>query len=285
MLFGGVHTADVNKSANATSSGTRFLKRGQSIRFDLSWTDILPVVLIVLAEISIFVGYRIGCIGLDALNIVVVSLIIVRRHGEHIELIQALALVSVLSLVSLSLPVFTTVTLLWLAAVYAITLLPLIATIRYQKLGTRYVGLIINKATVYLVTLGVFVGVGLGILEYRVLSAGSIAILSPSNLIALSIVMIFFVGLAEELLFRSLLQQRFIERCGVIPGILITSALFGIAHAGFANYAEILYAGIIGVLFGVCFYKTKSLPFVIVMNGVSNVVIFGLIPLGMMPFR
>lgn len=240
---------------------------------------------IILAQISSFGGYRLGCIGLNALNVVIVSLIIVRQRSERIELIQGLALVSILSLVSLSLPVFTTFSLLWLAAVYAITYLPLIITIRYQKLSTRYVGLIINKTTAYLVPLGIFVGVGLGILEYRVLSAGSIPILSPSNLIALSIVMIFFVGLAEELLFRSLLQQRFIERCGVIPGILITGALFGIVHAGFANYTEILYAGIVGVLFGVTFYKTRSLPFVTVMNGVSNIVIFGLIPLGILPFR
>lgn len=272
--------ADITKSASALPTSTRFF--GPRLRLDLAWTDVLPIFFIVLAQICIFLGYRIACVGFDALNLVIISLIVLRKDGERVELIQGLALVSILSLVSLSLPVFTTVRLLWLASIYTIMYVPLLLTVRYQKLSRRYVGLIINKATVYLVPLGILLGMALGVIEYRLLSALTIFTLQTSNLIVLSIVLLLFVAFVEELLFRSMLQQRFIERCGVIPGILITSAIFGLMHAGLANFVEVLYAGIVGVLLGVSFYKTKSLIFVTVINGVSNIAIFGLIPLGIL---
>jgi hypothetical protein len=58
---------------------------------------------------------------------------------------------------------------------------------------------------------------------------------SASELIRLSIVMIFFVALVEDLLFRVLLQPQFIERSGAVAGILITSVLFGALHAIYGN--------------------------------------------------
>jgi membrane protease YdiL (CAAX protease family) len=90
--------------------------------------------------------------------------------------------------------------------------------------------------------------------------------------------MIFVVVLVEELLFRALLQPQLVERSGPIAGILITSVIFAAMQAGFANYYELLFAFGAGILFGVAFYKTKNLPFVITMHAVNNTVLFGVLP-------
>ena len=55
-------------------------------------------------------------------------------------------------------------------------------------------------------------------------------------------------GLGEELLFRGLMQPWLTERIGIVQGVLITSALFGLLHAITATYAVL--ATLIGLYFG-----------------------------------
>jgi hypothetical protein len=90
--------------------------------------------------------------------------------------------------------------------------------------------------------------------------------------------MIFFVALVEELLFRVLLQPQLIERSGAVAGILITSVIFGAMHAGYANIYEILFTIGASIVFGVAFYKTKNLPFVVTMHAVDDILLFGVLP-------
>jgi membrane protease YdiL (CAAX protease family) len=49
-------------------------------------------------------------------------------------------------------------------------------------------------------------------------------------------------------------------------------------QSGFANYYELLFAFGAGLVFGVAFYKTKNLPFVITMQAVNNIFLFGVLP-------
>jgi membrane protease YdiL (CAAX protease family) len=90
--------------------------------------------------------------------------------------------------------------------------------------------------------------------------------------------MIFFVALVEEPLFRSLLQQTFVQRSGPVVGILITSIIFGVMHSGYVNGYELLFAFGAGLVLGVAFYKTKNLPFVVTIHAVNNILLFGVLP-------
>ena len=90
--------------------------------------------------------------------------------------------------------------------------------------------------------------------------------------------MIFAVALVEELLFRALLQPELVVRSGPIVGILITSIIFGAMSSSFGNYYELLFAFGVGLLFGVAFYKTKNLPFIVTMHAVNNILLFGMLP-------
>ncbi len=64
--------------------------------------------------------------------------------------------------------------------------------------------------------------------------------------------------LAEELLFRALLQTRLIAWLGVWPGILLTALLFGAAHIPFSPLFA-LVAGIAGLGYGLLFHYSGRL--------------------------
>ena len=56
-------------------------------------------------------------------------------------------------------------------------------------------------------------------------------------------------GVGEEALFRGVLQTYFAGHVGVVPALLVTSSLFGLAHLVTSSYA--VMAGLIGLYLGV----------------------------------
>jgi membrane protease YdiL (CAAX protease family) len=126
------------------------------------------------------------------------------------------------------------------------------------------------------IVLGLLIAEG----EYLIIRTnGLIPDLSTFNLLMLSIVMIFFVGLVEEIIFRSILQNRLQMMFGNWAGLIFTSVLFGLMHSGYGSIYEVIYASLVGFLIGYLFYRTRSLPFVAMLHGFINIFLFGVIPL------
>ncbi len=250
--------------------------------FNLAWYELLAIFLVLAGEGLLFAGYSVLGVGVQALNIVAVAVIVVALHGERVQLVQALALISVFRVVNLSFALVPTVTIYWLAIVYGVMFLALISVIVHEKMSRYDLGIADVRRSVLLVPLGAVVGTGFAFIEHAVLANQAlIPNASVSELIQLSIVMIFFVALVEELLFRVLLQPQLIDRSGVVAGILITSVIFGAMHAGYANVYELLFATAAGVILGAAFYKTRSLVFIVTIQAVNNIVLFGV--LGFLP--
>ena len=217
-------------------------------------------------------------VGVQAFNIVAVAIIVVALHGERVQLVLALALISVFRVVNLSFALVSTVTIYWLATIYGVMYLPIIMLIFYEKLSRTDLGIDDVRRSVTLLPLGAVIGADLGVIEYAILANKPlIPNASISQLIQLSIVMIFFVAIVEELLFRVLLQPQLVERTGVIAGILITSVIFGAMHAGYANVYELLFATGAGIVLGVAFYETKNLALVVTIHAVNNIILFGML--------
>ena len=101
--------------------------------------------------------------------------------------------------------------------------------------------------------------------------------LSPVNLLIFIFIMIFIVALVEDI-FRGILQTGLEEFLGPTTGILLASLLFGIMHSGYGTPYEMGYTFLLGVLLGYYFYKTRSLVFVIMLHGLINVFLYGIIP-------
>jgi membrane protease YdiL (CAAX protease family)/5-hydroxyisourate hydrolase-like protein (transthyretin family) len=249
------------------------------LALNLAWYEILSILLIIAGEGLFFAGYRIADVGVQALNIIVVAVIVVALHGQRVKLVEVLALVSVFRVVNLSFALVPTTTLYWLITIYGVMYVPIVALIVHCKMSRSDLGLTGGVRLAYLIPAGALIGTVFGLVEYRILANSAlIPSLSLLSLIELSIVMIFFVGFVEELLFRSLLQQSFVQRSGAVVGILITSIIFAVMHAGYANGYELLFTFGAGLVLGFAFYKTKNLPFVVTINAVGNILLFGVLP-------
>jgi membrane protease YdiL (CAAX protease family) len=92
--------------------------------------------------------------------------------------------------------------------------------------------------------------------------------------IALVVVVCIGAPFIEELFFRGLVQTRLVGRLGAVPGIAITSALFGAAHLiGWVGPITIVFAVAItgaGLVFGLLRHLTGRLGPSIVAHCVLN---------------
>ncbi|MHC1575137.1 MAG: CPBP family intramembrane glutamic endopeptidase, partial [Candidatus Methanogasteraceae archaeon] len=102
--------------------------------------------------------------------------------------------------------------------------------------------------------------------------------LGIADMLTLVIIMFVFVGLVEELIFRSILQTKLQQSVGLCNGLLMTSVLFGVMHSGYGSVYELLFAAAAGLIIGYLYQKTGSLPFITVIHGTVNVLLFGLLP-------
>ena len=251
---------------------------GRRTVFNLAWYELLAIFLILIGEGLLFTGHSVLCVGVQALNVAVVAVIVVTLRGERVQLVLALALVSVFRVVNLSFAIVPSVTIHWLALIYGVMYVPLVSVIVHEKMSRYDLGIADVRRSVLLVPLGAIVGTGFAFIEHIILANGAlIPNASAIELVQLSIVMIFFVALVEALLFLVLLQPQLITRSGAIAGILITSVIFGAMHAGYANIYELLFATAAGVVLGVAFYKTRSLALIVTIQAVNNIVLFGLL--------
>jgi membrane protease YdiL (CAAX protease family) len=252
--------------------------RPRTVFLGLAWYELLAIFLILASEGLVFAGYSVLGLSVQALNIVAVAVIVVALQGERVQLIEALALISVFRLVNLSFAIVPTETIYWLAIVYGVMYLPLISVIVHEKMGRHDLGIADWRRSVLLVPLGAAVGTGFAFIEYAILANHAlIPNASAIELVQLSIVMVFFVALVEALLFFVLLQPQLIERSGAVAGILITSVIFGAMHAGYANVYELLFTIGAGVVLGGAFYKTRNLALVVAILAVNNIVLFGML--------
>ncbi|NJD78820.1 MAG: CPBP family intramembrane metalloprotease [Candidatus Methanoperedens sp.] len=235
----------------------------------------VPIILIFIAEALLFSGYKTGSIAVHSLNILfIISIVILKKD---IKLVQALSLVSLFRIISTSMPVFFSLTIYWFASLYGIMFFSIALIIKDQGLRPKDIGITLKGS--WLWPFAVLLGAGLALIEYRILVPGAlIPGFTAIDILELGLVMFFFVGLVEELIFRSVLQQRLEESIGMTNGLLVAGVIFGLMHSGFSNYYEILFASFAGFVLGFCFQRTRSLPFVVIAHSVNNIILFGILP-------
>jgi membrane protease YdiL (CAAX protease family)/tetratricopeptide (TPR) repeat protein len=78
-------------------------------------------------------------------------------------------------------------------------------------------------------------------------------------------------GLGEEVFFRGLLGRGLVAHYGVVPGILLTSLLFGLMHI---DPVKVAYTTVLGVLLHVVYLNAKSLWPPILLHVLNNCLAF-----------
>jgi len=93
--------------------------------------------------------------------------------------------------------------------------------------------------------------------------------------IVLAVLAVTVAPMAEELAFRGLLQPLMTRMIGVVPGILVTAALFGFMHLEqYASWQSVLLVGLAGAGFGVMRYWTGSTRAAAIMHAGYNSALF-----------
>lgn len=91
-------------------------------------------------------------------------------------------------------------------------------------------------------------------------------------------VALFLVGPGEELVFRGVVQGLIREAYGVVPAVLITSLLFGLAHvlalSGSGKVTYIAVAAVLGIVLGVVYELSGNLLVPTVIHGFWNSMLF-----------
>jgi membrane protease YdiL (CAAX protease family) len=240
----------------------------------------IPVLFIALAELLIFSGRIETAVYVHIGILISLSLSSVFIKDSEVNKIhQALMLLPVLRLISLAMPTFFEFTLYKFIFVYGSMAIPVAVIVINQRHSLEQIGISMKNIGAYIV-LSVPLGFLLGLGEYLTIRTESmIPDLTFVNLLQLTFVMVFFVGLVEEVIFRSILQNRLKQALSVQESLLITSILFGLMHSGYGTFNEILYTCLVGFIMGLAFYKTKSLPFIALLHGFVNVFLFGILPL------
>ncbi len=240
----------------------------------------IPVMCIAFAEFLIFSGKTQAAVWIHIGTLVALCLSNIFIKDVKVNKIhQALMLLPILRLISLSMPNFFATTLYTFIFIYGPLAIPVAIIIIHQRDSFGQIGMSLKNIGTYIV-LSIPLGFLLGLGEYLTIRTGYlIPDLTFENLLKLTLVMVFFVGLVEEVIFRSILQTRLEQALSVKEALLITSFLFGLMHSGYGAFNEIIYTGFVGLILGFAFYKTKSLPFIAVLHGFVNVFLFGILPI------
>jgi membrane protease YdiL (CAAX protease family) len=241
-------------------------------------TIYVPVAGLVVGELAMF--YDIFYIGflIDLINIMTIAFIIIFSNVNMKEknMLQSLALLIILRIINLTIPQFFKAgnsQYLQYFLIYGMILIPIYLTIKNQNISNKELGINFSNLPIFIP-----IGIMLGIIVtmFGKINTTSLIYFKVPDLVALTIVMLIFIAVVEEIIFRSILQTRIEKLFGLKIGYLFTGQIFGIEHASYGILNEVLFASIIGIVLSFIFQRTRNIFFTMLIHGTSNVTIFGL---------
>jgi CAAX protease family protein len=241
---------------------------------------ILLFYIIALIVAEIVTNYYFLSWGILIEAVIIIFLIIqssLYRSTQFSYLLQAMILVPLMRIMSLSIPVKEIEPLYWLAILIVPLLAACLILIRSQNLSWSRVGLTLGNLPLQLI-IG-FSGLFLGFIEYLILQPKAlIPNLYFFNLIFASVIIIISTGFIEELIFRGIIQKNAENLLGKVWGLLFVSVLFTSQHIGWNSVLDLTFVLGVSLIYGYVFMKTRSILGVSLSHGLSNVVLFLILP-------
>lgn len=236
------------------------------------------VLALILAEVTVtFVNKETGLV-IEA--IILMALLVnssINVSHTFSVLLRSMMALPMIRIIGLSIPLMQIQPLYW----FPIIALPLFASsytiMKNQGLTRQHIGLIWgNKKLQFLIAL---TGIFLGTIEYIILQPKPlIGVLNPINLITASIILVISTGLAEELLFRGIIQKNAENTFGIFLGLLYTAVLFTALHIGWDNFYDLIFVFSVAIFYGYAFQKTRSIVGITLSHGISNSFLFLIVP-------
>jgi membrane protease YdiL (CAAX protease family) len=262
----------VTEMANSTIKPVRKFYIEPESKVELTTKDLLE-------RDSRMFFYAICFEGIIVLATIIWGIIIV--HDKLLALaVSALGLAPLFRIVNVATPMAFNF-LVFVTMSYGFLLVAVFVFIYVNKISWKDIGVTTKKLYIWL-PLGIFLGFLLAPIEYYILGSQTAVAWIPKpnlvNILVLSLVMFLFVGLAEELMFRSLIQTHLEKITTPYTGLFLTALLFGLMHGVWTSYLELVFTFVAGLLFGYLFLKTRNLPFIAILHGAEDVFLFGILP-------
>ncbi|MEM3399848.1 MAG: CPBP family intramembrane glutamic endopeptidase [Candidatus Micrarchaeia archaeon] len=235
------------------------------------------LLLFLFAVVEIIFAYMNSTIGIMFYILMVFEFVVnsARKKELTSQLYLFLMMVAVMRILNTSMPLYLFAPLMQLVIVQT----PLIAMSLYAffkyKFPIHLFRIPLDKERW---ELAFMFGFCFSFLEYMALGSPPIIANTPSDLVALSLTMLLFVGFGEELLFRGLIQTVAEKLMGQINGLIFASVLFGIMHIVWKSPIEMAFATLAGYVFGLIYQRTRSLPLVVFAHAVNNIFWLGILP-------
>ena len=199
------------------------------------------------------------------------------RSYNFSYLLLSMMAVPMIRIVGLTIPIMHTPALYW----FPIISIPLFAATftiaRIQKISRRNLGLTFGNIPVQL---GIALsGLFLGFIEYQILQPKPlISVFSIESVLVAGFILLISTGLAEELLFRGIIQKNAENVFGNLFGLLYSSLLFTFMHIGWNSVYDWIFVFCVAMFYGYVFQRTRSLFGVTLSHGISNSVLFLIMP-------
>lgn len=223
--------------------------------------------------------------GVVGHSVVMVALIVrAARSSDHClqELTLSLTLLPLLRIIDLSLvlSLMEVNPLLRFPIIYIPPMVGGIVVMRLMGYRRDEVGLILGPARSVPLQIGIASsGFLFGWLEYLILRPEPmVSHLSPFLVVPLALILGASTGFVEEFVFRGVLQRAALNSIGGWRGIILVSVLFAVMHLGFQSWLDVLFVFGVAIFFAWAVKKTGSLIGVILSHGITNIMLFLVIP-------
>ncbi|RJS48534.1 MAG: hypothetical protein CIT03_07515 [Methanobacterium sp.] len=268
------HPADIHKQIDSIKDKLSQVKptRNESL--------ILISYLLILIGAEVVTTYTNVEVGLLLHTFILFGLLInssLSTNYTFTNLLRSMMALPMIRIVGLSIPILNIPALYW----FPIISIPLFAAsvviIRSQKLTLKSVGLVWGKLPLQLLV--ALTGVGLGLTEYLILRPDPlIPVFNLYYLLLGSSFIIISTGLAEELLFRGIIQKNAENIFGGLMSVLYVSLLFTSLHIGWESILDLIFVFSVSMFYGFVFYKTRSIFGITLSHGISNSFLFLVFP-------
>ena len=217
--------------------------------------------------------------GIIAHIIILAALILHSALGAsypHRPLLLSLSLVPLVRIISLCMPLANIPQIWWYPIIYVPLLAATVVVMRILNYRARDVGLTFNRL---LIQLGVtLTGLLFGVAEYFILKSEAMVAELNWQLIWLpALTILICTGFVEELIFRGVLQRSAVKAFKGW-GIVYVSLLFAILHMGFLSWIDVVFVFGVALFFGWVVKKTGSILGVTLSHGITNIVLFLVVP-------
>jgi membrane protease YdiL (CAAX protease family) len=244
---------------------------------DYHWGAIIYLLAITIAEtVTVFFAPLWGIISHIVILVVLILHSALASEHRYRQLVLSLSLVPLVRIMSLSMPLSDIPQIWWYPIIYAPLLAATIAVIRLTGYRAKDVGLTVRLLPVQL-AVGL-TGVLFGVAEYFILTPEAIAAAFTWQEIWLpALFLLMCTGFVEEFIFRGVLQRTAVGAFGGW-GIVYVSLLFAILHMGFLSWIDVVFVFVVALFFGWVVKKTGSLFGVTLAHGITNIVLYLIIP-------